>query len=68
MKLFDDFFWKEGDPGSFEGVPEDPQGLHKATGRALGGRRALMPCGPPVAPLRVIPTQKILIYSETPES
>ena len=33
-KLFDDFFWKETDPGSFGGAAEEPQGPHKPPGRA----------------------------------
>ena len=32
-KLFDDFFWKETDPGRFGGAPEEPQGPHKPPGR-----------------------------------
>ena len=44
-KLFDDFFLNKRDPRSFGGGPKDRRGDGKATGRAQGGRRALLPCG-----------------------
>ena len=33
-KLFDNFFWKETDPGSFGGAAEEPQGPHEPPGHA----------------------------------
>ena len=53
MKLFDDFFLDKRDPGSFGRRPEGKGVGHKATERALGGRRALMPCAPPPPLLRL---------------
>ena len=56
------------DPGSFGEAAEEPQGPHEPPGRAFPPRRALVPHGPPVAPLRVIPTPKILINTKTPRN
>ena len=54
-KLFDDFFLDIRDPRSFGGGPEDLREDDKATGRAQGGGRALLPCGPHVAHFDLIP-------------
>jgi hypothetical protein len=67
-KLFDDFFWKERDPRSFVEGPEDEGVGHKTPENARGPRRALVGCALLVAALRVIPTLKNPINTETPRN
>ena len=51
-------FWNKRNPGDLEWTSRKQQGGHEVGGRAQGGRRALHPRGPPVAP----PTYSFLLY------
>ena len=53
-KLFGDFFLDKKDPGDLERRPEASRRLHKAKGRAPGGR-AVLPCGAHMTPFDLIP-------------
>jgi hypothetical protein len=62
--LCDDLSWTESKPEDLELKSKMPRGIHDAGGRAQGGRRALHPRGPLVAPPTYFFRLYILIYPE----
>ena len=68
LELFDDCFGTKENPPSFVGGPEETRGGHNPPGRARGAWLAPVGCAHLEAHLRVKPTPKNPINTETPRN